>query len=410
MRILAGRGITQRGSTSKPVKSLAPSKFASLRHMTVPHRWFSHFYIVGFALNLALLALALTAPSHLTTLLSTELPTGFSDITSSSKGSNGSSNYSSNNSSSESTVTSTPDITATSSVQALQLLLHRVPFQSLLFHLHLTRRLWESTALSSSPPSSQMHISAFFLGLCIPSLDQSSSSSSSNCQSKRLSRRLWESTALSVSPTSSHMARLSLSPRPLSTALSVSPTSSHILVSAYLLGLSLNPLSPSPSPPATTLPLWPLLRCLKRALAVILCPPLLNHAHPIPATKSLLLSPRPSPLAPNPSPLSPHPSRPAPLPPPLSPDPFPSPPATTLPSALLLPRWPSFSALQPAFITNITSSSSRPTHPSPFPHPLPPPPSFPPHPNTTRYYMASPLSFYLLDTMLCPPLLHHAPY
>ncbi|CAI7912178.1 unnamed protein product [Closterium sp. NIES-54] len=128
MRILAGRGITQRGSTSKPVKSLAPSKFASLRHMTVPHRWFSHFYIVGFALNLALLALALTAPSHLTTLLSTELPTGFSDITSSSKGSNGSSNYSSNNSSSESTVTSTPDITATSSVQALQLLLHRVPF------------------------------------------------------------------------------------------------------------------------------------------------------------------------------------------------------------------------------------------------------------------------------------------
>ncbi|CAI7793032.1 unnamed protein product [Closterium sp. NIES-53] len=134
--------------------------------MTVPHRWFSHFYIVGFALNLALLALALTAPSHLTTLLSTELPTGFSDITSSSKGSNGSSNYSSNNSSSESTVTSTPDITATSSVQALQLLLHRVPFQSLLFHLHLTRRLWESTALSSSPPSSQMHISAFFLGLC----------------------------------------------------------------------------------------------------------------------------------------------------------------------------------------------------------------------------------------------------
>ncbi|CAI5492565.1 unnamed protein product [Closterium sp. Naga37s-1] len=140
----------------------------------------------------------------------------------------------------------------------------------------------------------------------------------------------------------------------------------------YVVGFALALTVPSSCPPLFPHPLpahdaYLLGLCYYvAALAVILCPPLLNHAHPIPATKLLLLSPRPSPLAPLPSPLSPHPSRPASLPPPLSPDPFPSPPATTLPSALLLPRWLSFSALQPA------------------------------------YYMASPLSFCLLDTMLCP--------
>ncbi|CAI5521081.1 unnamed protein product, partial [Closterium sp. Naga37s-1] len=130
-------------------------------HMTVPHRCFSHFYMVGFAFNLALLILALSAPSDVTAFLNTELRISFSALSSSS----GNSSY---NSSSESIATSTPGTTTTptSSVQALQLLLHRAPVHSLLFHLHLARRLWESTTLSVSPTSSHMHVSAYLLGLC----------------------------------------------------------------------------------------------------------------------------------------------------------------------------------------------------------------------------------------------------